>query len=279
MRNIRMNYYNVYYYCNIIDNLLHLFTESIDWAATGAQFTEPFFENTDDLKSFMKYSVLHQFCEYAIRVLLVEDGREKFEVIQEKYDELENEMDKRKRLEIAFRYCREQGIENFEADRLQQIYGNKATTVFEVVLSGACEFMLDDYDEYIRFDPDIDTAIEHLSREMFYVLFQNRDFLYRFNYYMASANPSECSRGSIPQWVKRAVKYRDRGKCIHCGVNLSGEFDCEDEAFVHFDHIIPLHEGGLNDISNIQLLCQRCNLKKAASAYTSDVYKDWYDFE
>lgn len=279
MRNIQMSYYNVYYYCNIIDNLLHLFTESIDWAPTGAQFTEPFFEDLDNLKSFSKYSVLHLFCEYAIRVLLAEDGQEKIEVIQEKYNELENEVDKRKRLGIAFVHGRGQEKESFEADRLLHVYGNKKTTVFDVLSSGECEFMIDDYNEYIGFDPDIETAIEHLSRELFYVLFQNRDFLYRFNYYMASANPSECSRVSIPQWVKRAVKYRDRGKCIHCGVDLSGEFDCEDEAFVHFDHIIPLHEGGLNDVSNIQLLCRRCNLQKAANAYTSDVYRDWYDFE
>lgn len=42
MRNINMSYYKVYYYCDIIDRLLYRFTGSIDWASTGAQFTEPF---------------------------------------------------------------------------------------------------------------------------------------------------------------------------------------------------------------------------------------------
>jgi len=278
MRNIEMSYYNVYYYCNIIDNLLHLFTESIDWAATGAQFTDPFFEGEDNTSAFCKYSVLHQFCDYAIRVLLVEDAHVDLERIQEKYDELTNEKDKFKRLEIAFKQCVGNIDNHFEADRLRMSYGIKTESVFDFIVSGNCECMVDDYDEYIQFDPDLDTAIENLTRELFYVLFQNRDFLYRFNYYMARANPSICRRSNIPQWVKRAVKYRDRGKCVCCGVDLSGTLDCEDEALVHFDHIIPLREGGLNDVSNIQLLCQRCNLKKSTDSYTSNTYKDWYDF-
>ena len=56
MRNLKMNYYNVYYYCNVIDNLLHLFTEDISWATTGAQFTEPFFKG--EIENFSKYSAL-----------------------------------------------------------------------------------------------------------------------------------------------------------------------------------------------------------------------------
>ena len=32
----------------------------------------------------------------------------------------------------------------------------------------------------------------------------------------------------------------------------------------HVDHVMPLAKGGRNDRSNIQLLCPRCNLRKAA---------------
>ncbi len=59
MRSIEMTYENVYYYCNVIDNLLHQFTSSIDWVSTGMQFTESFFEG--EVREFSKYSALHNF--------------------------------------------------------------------------------------------------------------------------------------------------------------------------------------------------------------------------
>lgn len=33
----------------------------------------------------------------------------------------------------------------------------------------------------------------------------------------------------------------------------------------HIDHIFPLALGGSNDLVNLQLLCETCNLKKSAS--------------
>lgn len=96
---------------------------------------------------------------------------------------------------------------------------------------------------------------------------------------MAGANPGVKNRCNIPQWVRRAVKYRDKGKCVCCGKDLSGILDCEDEASVHYDHMVSLCSGGLNDVCNIQLLCGNCNLKKSDDSFTSHRYKDWYDFE
>ena len=45
-------------------------------------------------------------------------------------------------------------------------------------------------------------------------------------------------------------------KCNICKCCIQNKF--------HVDHIMPLKLGGNNDISNIQLLCQSCNLKKGA---------------
>lgn len=87
MRSIEMTYENVYYYCNVIDNLLHHFTSSIDWVSTGMQFTESFFEG--EVKEFSKYSALHNFCDYVVRQLLFEDTEKQLEEAQEKYDESE----------------------------------------------------------------------------------------------------------------------------------------------------------------------------------------------
>ena len=87
------------------------------------------------------------------------------------------------------------------------------------------------------------------------------EILLRFNYLMATEE-NRFPRCIIPLWGKRAVKYRDGGKCACCGKDLSGILDCEDENSVHYDHILLLNCGGLNDISNIQLLCSVCNLKQ-----------------
>lgn len=279
MRNIEMTYYNVYYYCNIIDNLLYYFTSSIDWVNTGAQFTEPFFEGfeEEEIENFPKYSALHAFCDFAVRKLMFEDAEEQLEMIQSKYDELDIDH-KAKRLRVAF----EQGGNGscfLEIDRLFKMYGIKHETFFSFLVNEDYKYFVDAYDDFTTFDGDLDDAIFKLSRELFYILFQNREFLFRFNYYMSNANPRKERRCTIPQWVKRAVKFRDRGKCVCCGKDLSGSWDCEDNAAVHYDHMVSLRSGGLNDVCNIQLLCSKCNLKKSDDSYTGMKYKDWYDFE
>jgi len=45
-------------------------------------------------------------------------------------------------------------------------------------------------------------------------------------------------------------------KCINCKTSIKEKY--------HIDHIIPISLGGSNYISNIQILCPPCNLKKNA---------------
>lgn len=68
-------------------------------------------------------------------------------------------------------------------------------------------------------------------------------------------------RRPIPEWAKKAIHARDRGRCAHCGASI----DLELEADGHIDHIIPLARGGTNDLVNLQLLCESCNLNKSAN--------------
>ncbi len=59
----------------------------------------------------------------------------------------------------------------------------------------------------------------------------------------------------ISQTTKQIVFTRDGGACKCCGSSLSLEYD----------HIMPFSCGGGNQVSNIQLLCQRCNRSKSNS--------------
>lgn len=60
-------------------------------------------------------------------------------------------------------------------------------------------------------------------------------------------------RRKLPTAIQVAVWERDAGKCVQCGSTEELEFD----------HIIPLSKGGANTISNIQILCSKCNLRKS----------------
>jgi hypothetical protein len=87
--------------------------------------------------------------------------------------------------------------------------------------------------------------------------------------------PGKLKRPSIPEWVKRAVFHRDRGMCAQCGKDISGLVGAQPNK--HFDHMVPLAVGGLNDITNIQLLCGPCNQQKSANKWqVSNLYEAWY---
>jgi len=59
----------------------------------------------------------------------------------------------------------------------------------------------------------------------------------------------------IPSEVKITVYQRDRGKCVLCGATDN----------LHFDHVLPYSRGGTSlRAENVQLLCARHNLAKAA---------------
>lgn len=51
-----------------------------------------------------------------------------------------------------------------------------------------------------------------------------------------------------------SIGRRDGFGCAHCG---------EPRPDLQIDHITPIIEGGSNDLSNLQLLCARCNATKS----------------
>jgi len=60
--------------------------------------------------------------------------------------------------------------------------------------------------------------------------------------------------------VKKAIRNyilkRDRFLCKSCLMKL------KDDSFATIDHIIPKQYGGSSDLSNLQLMCRRCNQVK-----------------
>jgi len=58
--------------------------------------------------------------------------------------------------------------------------------------------------------------------------------------------------------VRRVIYARDGGECMKCGKTVS-------EKDFHVDHIVPLAKGGAEfDLTNLELSCPKCNLKKGA---------------
>jgi hypothetical protein len=126
--------------------------------------------------------------------------------------------------------------------------------------------------------------IERIVDDAFQLLFGDREFLLSFQRIVATvigqlhkedyprllAKDGMIRRARLPAWMKRGVFYRDRGRCVNCGTDLTGVMVTGEE--VHYDHLLPLAKGGTNDPTNFQILCRDCNLRKARSAKTSDMY-------
>jgi hypothetical protein len=116
--------------------------------------------------------------------------------------------------------------------------------------------------------------MDDLVDEVFHVFFNDVRFLQSFNElcarYIDGAGFGEefmtqagrLKRVPIPAWARRAVFHRDKGECRECKRSLAMVINrLETE---RYDHIVALARFGTNDVTNLQLLCEPCNLKKAA---------------
>lgn len=172
-------------------------------------------------------------------------------------------------------------------------------TTYEIELQDENNFdpYDDEYDEnehffkwFIYHKDSFEILWEKITDEVFHLLYANRSFLLIFNQSLSlylRDNPEiipskhRNTHGKIlrakyiPAWAKKAVYFRDQGRCVLCLKDLSGLLSTD--RVVHYDHIVPLNSWGVNDPCNLQLLCEKCNLKKSSNKATTGIrYRDWW---
>ncbi len=286
---LEAKFYETYYFCNIIRNVLYdrfSFLIKLD----GFYGDQAIFYL---LEPFQKYSTLHKFIEFVVVDIYYETTSDvDIESMKKTYYDfsgfsiaLEGIEPTKLPIELAFEF-HEIEYESFE---IHLDFCNK----------GFVDCDEDDVYDYIcelRNSEAYEKLIDQTTKEIFYILFQNRELMLVFNEMISSTLelrlneriPEEVkhlfkksgvlNRKTIPKWVKRAVYFRDRGCCVICRKDLSGILNLENVE--NYDHMVPLARHGLNDVSNIQLLCYECNQKKlAGKAVTSNIYQSWYSYD
>lgn len=73
-------------------------------------------------------------------------------------------------------------------------------------------------------------------------------------------------RKPITKSIRHEVFVRDGYKCVECGAT-------KEDTRLHVDHIIPVSQGGTDELSNFQTLCEACNLAKSNRAWVAGKYK------
>lgn len=281
---IELKYYETYYYANMIDNIL-------DDTVYFAPLLEGFYCDKAFhafFSPFPKYSVLHQLIGHIVygemheRYHEYRPAKQREEMGKIPLPSSLEESYKRTPLEEAFIHY-ELEHESF-TDYLKDV-GKSFKTADD---NDVC-----DYYENILLCGPLDDLITRITSEVFQLLFINRRLLMDFNEYIAQMIssviveelPAEekkyfksdgvLKRCKNPVWVQNAVFCRDRGSCVFCKKDLTGQYKIGNK--LNYDHIVPLANGGINDVSNIQLLCDECNSQKGhLSSSTNNIYESWY---
>jgi hypothetical protein len=277
-------YYETYFVANVINNVL--------------ADPMPYVRNLDEfygdllyvrfLEPFQKFSAFHQFIEFIVEALIFE-ALDKVDLDKQKSEE--KRFENIPSMKGKFRDLPINGALHhymIEHQSFVQWLDEHGKT-FEVADE-------DDANEYYAFLQEsgvYGSLVERIVEEVFFIMFLNRHALMRFHELVAGvisdieieevefenrkwfARDGVLRRETIPQWAKKAVFYRDRGRCVLCNRDLSNLISLQNEE--NFDHLVPLVRGGINDVTNLQLLCAECNRKKSGGeAMTSVLYEKWY---
>lgn len=265
---IDIKYFETYYFANVIKNVLD------DPFAYLRTLDEFFGENNQMsfIEPFPKVSRLHEFIAWSIDTISYEDMGE--------IGKLKN--GSKLWIDIAINHYQ---IDNDNFQTYLTSIGKNLETAKD-----------DDIYEYyqdLRLTQIYDTLLTKMSDEIFFILFLNRQLLQNFNKMASTPIADYCldfgdqeinkhfakdgvlKRVGIPSWVQKAVFHRDRGICTKCFKDITGLINIGNTE--NFDHIVSLADGGLNDVTNIQLLCETCNKSKGKrQVLSSSYYEKWF---
>ncbi len=254
----------------------------------------------DFLPNWQKESLVHKFARWVADEMFTRDTSGPYVTLEQVSESGKIEVQRRLPVDIAMQGYGISG-EAFEVPPphgdivpAPEIGPNATRWKDSTLVADACyEYFLD-----LRLTQDYETLLTKISDEVFHLTFQNRVLLAGLNSFIAMHirdlgpetlgsshklatlfdKEGSLKRVRIPQWVKRAVYFREHGRCAHCGRDISGLSDSIPKQ--EFDHIIPLARGGLNDVTNIQMLCEECNQTKSDSLLQPSLrYRRWYEMD
>ncbi len=281
---LEAKYYETYFIANVINNIL---AEPMNYLRNLDEFYGDL-QYVRFLEPFQRFSAFHQFVEFVVESLIFEalddvdldDRRRKLQKYAGMPSMTGNFLD----LPIngALRHY---VIEHQSFVSWLETWGKTFETANE-----------DDTSEYYTFLQEsgaYESLVAGIVEEVFFIMFLNRHAVMRFHDLVAGsiadigieevdadgrkwfARDGVLRRQAIPRWAKKAVFFRDRGRCVLCNRDLSGLLSLQNEE--NFDHLVPLARGGINDVTNLQLLCGECNRQKSDSEpVTSGLYEKWY---
>jgi hypothetical protein len=264
-----------YYFCNIIKNVLNeqgAYMRGLnDYLGDGRSVAF-------DL-SFPKWSHFHDFIGFIIDSVYAENLD---------HENLKDRLEAFKRYKPSFSEPFEVAIVSFVRMRNYfQTYLSQTGKSLDKSRIADLEDFLCGFYEGVLFQEYKEKTI----KEVFYILFGNRSVLKLYNEMIAEVRESDWDpefynsnvntrngylrRVTIPKWVQKAVYHRDKGRCVICKKDVTGMINIYNKS--NYDHIVPLARFGINDVSNIQLLCDTCNQqKKANNNNSSKDYFPWY---
>lgn len=209
------------------------------------------------LPPFPEWTVLHSFSAYIIGRLVDELDDDP------SVDEIKNDETCELWFDRALAY---HGIEN---DGFRQWLKDE-----NIQIDTITEDEIYNYHSELRMCGQMEALVTELANQVYSLLFNNRTLLAELNEYVSTVvrqidfpdldqehvkllrKHGVIAKVAIPAWVQDAVFSRDRGMCGKCNSDLSEAVGIGDP--VHYKHIIPLDAGGINDVTNIQLLCNHC---------------------